>query len=367
MRIETDIVYEIRQKLSEIKSKNDFLDLLNYSMKIRFGKNCKSICMSELNYFSNPNFCKNRYFSFDVSKKSGGVRQINSPTEGLKKILEILNFVFQHCYVSHNSSNGFELNKSIVSNAQLHIKKHYVYNIDLKDFFHSFDRNRVKFVLLKELFNFNVEKEKIAYFIASLCTHPLLIDDGSTKIVLPQGSPTSPTITNILCYTLDRRLNGLAKRFNAVYSRYADDITFSSQYNIYSKASFQIELKRIIQEDQSLTINTKKTRLQKTGYRKEVTGLIVNEKVNVKKRFIKKIRMWIYYWERYGYTRAQQIFINDYQKDKSHRSILHPELSNVIKGKLNFIKMVKGSNDETYLKLKKRIDILRSKNAVFIK
>jgi hypothetical protein len=205
-------------------------------------------------------------------------------------------------------------------------------------------------------------KEPIAFLIASLCTHPILIGD-SIKIVLPQGSPTSPTLTNLLCITLDRRLNGLAKKVGANYSRYADDITFSSYRNVFNTASFQKELHRIIEDDQSLRINEKKTRLQGSNYRQEVTGLKVNEKVNVQKRYVKQIRMWIYYWEKYGYLRAQQLFVSDYFKDKGHIVNGKSHLVNVLGGKLEFLKMVKGSNQSTYLGLKKRFDKLTESNA----
>jgi RNA-directed DNA polymerase len=156
---------------------------------------------------------------------------------------------------------------------------HYVLNLDLKDFFHTFDRNRVKMGFMYEPFNLNGDKETIGIFYWQvLCTHPFEID-SELKTVLPQGSPTSPTLTNILCKKLDRRLNGLANRFGATYTRYADDITFSSPHNIYNDVEFNQELKRIIEEDQKLVINPKKTRLQKSGYRQEATGLIVNDKV----------------------------------------------------------------------------------------
>jgi RNA-directed DNA polymerase len=100
-----------------------------------------------------------------------------------------------------------------------------------------------------EPFNLNGDREFLAFLLASLCTHPIEID-GLLKTVLPQGSPTSPTLTNILCTKLDRRLTGLANRFGVTYTRYADDITFSSPHNIYSDEIFTAELKRIIEQDQ---------------------------------------------------------------------------------------------------------------------
>jgi hypothetical protein len=108
----------------------------------------------------------------------------------------------------------------------------------------------------------------------------------------------------------------VARRFGLKYSRYADDITFSSMHNVYQPESdFLKELQRIILE-QGFHIKESKTRLQKDGYRKEVTGLLVNEKANVQQRYIKQLRMWLYYWERYGYERAAGLFLQEYIADK---------------------------------------------------
>lgn len=176
--------------------------------------------------------------------------------------------------------------------------------------------------------------------------------------VLPQGAPTSPVITNIVCQRLDYLLSGVAKRYGLKYSRYADDITFSSKHNVYqAESEFLTELHRIIAE-QGFHINESKTRLQKDGYRKEVTGLIVNVKANVQKRYVKQIRMWLYYWERYGYSRASSFFQKQYFIDKGHVKKGKPEMANVISGKLEYLKMVKGAEDSSYLILKKRFDHL---------
>jgi hypothetical protein len=215
-------------------------------------------------------------------------------------------------------------------------------------------------------FNFKGEKEPIAYLIANLVCHPIEVErqdkDGNwiktVKPVLPQGAPTSPTITNIIAQRLDRRLTGLAKRFKVTYSRYADDITFSSNKNVFFKNSdFNKELERIISVE-NFTINQKKVRSQKDVFRQEVTGLIVNEKVNVRRRYIKQIRMWLYLWEKYGYVIAQEKFVKDYKLDKGHIKRGTPNLINVLDGKLEYLKMVKGINSGTYNKLKSRFDKL---------
>ncbi|HPX75426.1 MAG TPA: reverse transcriptase domain-containing protein [Bacteroidales bacterium] len=381
MTIEQVHIDQIIKLFSELKSKQDLVKLLSDAKNMLYGEECEPIQLKHLTYYANPKLSQIRYRTFSVNKKSGGERIINAPVKGLKAILCPLNFVFQCLYNPHISATGFVVGKSIVDNGKKHIGQNYVLNIDLKDFFHSFDLDRVKVGLLHELWgidnigkykkkfedDFN-EKEKIAFLLACLCTHPFEID-GKIKTVLPQGSPTSPTLTNILCKPLDRKLQGLANRFGATYTRYADDITFSSPHNIYKREEnpilnekgayddFMSELERIIKKEK-LTINHKKTRLQKRAYRQEVTGLKVNEKVNVQRRYIEQIRMWLYYWGKDGYEKAQQNFIQYYIVDKGHIKNKNAHLINVLDGKLEYLKMVKGDKDSTYKKLKDRFDEL---------
>jgi len=213
----------------------------------------------------------------------------------------------------------------------------------------------------------NFSRIDLASFISNICCTEMSVERKDSegnwveikKNVLPQGAPTSPVLTNVVCQRLDYLLSAVAKRFGLKYSRYADDITFSSLHNVFQKDSpFLKEMQRII-EDQGFTINESKTRLQVDGIRKEVTGLVVNEKVNVKKRYIKDLRKWLYLWERYGYTKAEMIFRKDYLNDKGHLKKRSPNMTNVIDGKLNYLSMVKGETNNTYLKLKERFDELR--------
>lgn len=353
-------------QITNIKDKKDIRQILHYAAAINeIGSPIEQqqiFNLFNVAKYANPKFCEKRYSQFIVKKKSGGERIINAPVNQLKNILKALNFIIQLVCEPSEHATGFVLEKSIVDNAKIHVNSNYVYNIDLKDFFHSFDRNRVKLWFMKAPFNLNGDKEPLAFMLASLCTHPFEID-GKTKIVLPQGSPTSPMLSNLLCITLDRRLNGLAKRFGARYSRYADDITFSSQHNIYNKEEFLNELKRIIEDDQGLKINPQKTRLQKRGYRQEVTGLVVNEKVNIKKKYVKQIRNWLYLWEKYGFEKVNEHFLNDYIADKGHVKNHFPNIINVIEGKLNYLKMIKGDDSEMYQKLLNRFQKLLDKQS----
>lgn len=310
-------IQEIKTLFNKTKTREDLLALLNRAKELYFGGKATPFELKALTYYSNPKIAKKRYREFSIRKKNGGVRNIHATVKGLKSIQTILNFVLQCVFEPHHAAKGFVWEKSIVDNARVHEGQHYVFNIDMKDFFPSIDQARVWKRLQHPPFNLNNKNGnlEIANRIAALCCTEMEVErkneDGDwtrvKKNVLPQGAPTSPTITNIIAHKLDIRLTGLAKRFHLNYSRYADDITFSSMHNVYQDNSdFRLELERII-ESQNFYLNPKKTRLQKAGYRQEATGLVVNEKANVRRRYLKQIRMWLYYWEKYGYDKAARI------------------------------------------------------------
>ena len=511
MKTEQKQIEQIRQAFATMQYKEDLLDLLNLAKSIIYGAHYVPFQLAQLTYYiqskidteykrfsfetntvdlNNPEVLlvsrpNERYQSFTLKKKSGGTRTIHAPVNGLKAIQRSLAFILQCVFEPHSAANGFVMGKSIVDNAKIHVGNHYVYNIDLKDFFPSIDQARVwkclqllpfnlsdsvalteeekframrtgvrKFIteqheeiyykieeggqfffindkaghfnryeerltahiprpkqmlqldnseimeqhqayqkekeeiLIEDfkrymladdnkriLLNQSKSRKRLASIIAMLCCTEMDVErknkvsgewETCKQNVLPQGAPTSPVITNIVCYKLDRRLSGLAKRFGLKYSRYADDITFSSMHNVYQpESAFLNELHRII-ADQKFHIKESKTRLQKDGYRKEVTGLLVNEKVNVQRRYIKQLRMWLYYWETYGYERAYGFFLQQYLADKGNRVKGKPDMANVIAGKLDYLKMVKGADNELYVKLKSRFDVLTNSNTKII-
>ncbi|OKL39975.1 reverse transcriptase domain-containing protein [Pontibacter flavimaris] len=371
MSIKEEQSQYILSSFSSMKSKEDFVGLLNYAKVIIYGDKAVPFTLKHLNYHSNPQVSKNRYTAFTIKKKSGANRTIHAPSKGLKAIQKCLNLLLQIVYAQHQhkAATGFVPGKSIVDNAKLHTNSIYVYNLDLKDFFPSIDQARVWGRLKFPPFNLNEKSGRLelANMIASLCCHQLEVErlqpDGSwqkdVRNVLPQGAPTSPTLTNIICQQLDFYLSAVAKRFNLKYSRYADDITFSSQHNVYHEGGeFLNELHRIIAA-QNFHVKPSKTRLQKRGYRQEVTGIVVNEHASVPKRYIKQLRMWLYYWEQYGYDRAYSYFVQQYKVDKGYTKKGKPNMANVIKGKLDYLKMVKGSDSAVYQKLTERYDLLR--------
>lgn len=444
MSLSSNHVDHIKRAFSQMRSKQDLLNLLNFAKKIVYGEKAVPFELKHLNYHSNPKANKKRYKQFSVRKKSGDDRIIYAPDKGLKALQKCLNLLLQIVFTPNFAATGFVPGKSILDNAQVHTGSFYVYNIDLKDFFHSVDQARIwkcfqlkpfnlidedlptielgegfqpgsgSFSALNERLHFSIKKEgtlkvlrreknnlseadpynfnssepqsglgklkirsvlenilkssrrDLAAILASLCCTEIEVErkisDGvwekQKKSVLPQGAPTSPVVTNIVCQRLDFLLSGVAKRFGLRYSRYADDITFSSLHNVYQKDSdFLKELHRIIQE-QNFEIKDSKTRLQKEGYRQEVTGLVVNAAPNVPTRYIKQLRMWLYYWETYGYEKANDYFTSHYLADKGHITKGKPNMANVIRGKLDFLKMVRGGESPLYLKLKERFDTL---------
>ena len=348
----------IRKRAAELNSKEDLLLLLNEIVKDELGKDdAFSFSMKQLTYYSNPNNVRGRYRHFSIPKKSGGKRNIAAPTKGLGNILYYVNILLKAIYQPSDYAMGFVEGRSVVDNAMRHIGQNYVFNTDLENFFPSIEQPRVWKRLQLNPFNF---KQPIANILAGLCCIKEKNDDGTVKYILPQGAPTSPLITNAICDTLDRRLSGLARRFNLHYSRYADDITFSSMHNVYKEDGvFRTELKRII-EDQNFKMNEAKTRLQKIGERQEVTGLTVSNKVNASTAYVAEVRNLLHIWEKYGYNEAYKRFYPKYKESKGHVKKGEPLLENVLYGKLQYLKMVKGYKDPVYAALQARYDKLTS-------
>ena len=395
MKIDIETEKNIKVYFDQIKDADGLLKLINAVNK-KVYHDTTPLKMQSLTYYAYKK--KNNYTSFKVPKKSGGFRTINAPVGGLKHIQSSLNIILQSVYKPQMPVHGFRRSRSVVTNAKLHTGKNYVYNIDLKDFFPSIHKARIEKRLQIPPFNLSGEKVEIATLISRLTTQKVFeftdkntgekevvpaakaldntlmlalrspeilkfkkdVNIGNYKkyAVLPQGAPTSPTISNFICDRLDRRLMGLAKRFNVKYTRYADDITFSSMHNVYQNDSeFIVEMNKII-TDQNFEINPKKTRLQKRGYKQEVTGIIVNDKTNVNRHYIKQLRAMLYSIEKHGIEKAQESFIKHYTDDMGHVKKNVPSILNVLSGKLDYLKMVKSAEDSTYKKLRERFELI---------
>jgi RNA-directed DNA polymerase len=245
--------------------------------------------------YKTPNALK--YTEFEIEKKSGGKRTIKAPIPKLKKLQSHLSHLLYQCLEEIEKergakpiSFGFRKDRSIVENAKLHKRRRWVLNLDLENFFPSFNFGRVRGYFLKDK-NFELNTE-VATTIAQIAC------DGTA---LPQGSPCSPVISELITQILDMRLVRLAKEHGLKYSRYADDITFSTSQKEFPAAIAKVDgtnpaiwhlSERLIGKivNSGFTINADKTRMHFRGSRQLVTGLVVNEKVNIRSEYYRKSR-----------------------------------------------------------------------------
>lgn len=360
--------------LSDLRTTHDLLQRINEIKSLHQRLSTKEdttpdITLEQLRYYRNPNNLKGRFRSFEIPKKSGGVRIITAPHDpNYQWILRVLAEMLEHAYTPSDHAMGFVKNRSVKLNAQAHEGKNYVFNLDLKDFFPSIRQARVCARLQCPPFSLNRELATTIAGLVSMRLETTSPTETHVSFVLPQGSPVSPLLTNAICDSLDHQLAGLARRFGLTYTRYADDITFSSMHHVYhADGEFISELHRIIQR-QGFTINDKKTRLQKRGTRQEVTGLVVNQRANVTKQYMADLRNLFYMWERYGYTLAFHKWREHYRKHGPAHS--HPvSMFKVIYGKLTYLRMIRGKDDivvRSLFKRYKKLVACQQKNAAYI-
>jgi RNA-directed DNA polymerase len=253
------------------------------------------------------------YHRFHIPKRNGGSRIISAPTRDLKSIQRtILGSILERVPL-HPSANGFRRNKSILTNAENHTGREVVIKIDLKDFFPSITYQRAKGVYLNLGY-----PEGVANALAELSTH---------KGRLPMGAPTSPYLSNIVASRLDRRFTNLGNKMNFAYSRYADDLAFSSQDEKF--AGNIAYFKKII-HDEGFGVNERKVVIARKGGQQKITGVVVNRKVNV---------------DRSEYRRLRAIVHNCLRSDPTEEmrkwGVLGlGEFKSALSGHINFVKMV---------------------------
>jgi RNA-directed DNA polymerase len=346
------------EALKQIKTKKDLATLLGV----------KASFLTYTLYFIKPS---TQYIQFKIPKKNGGERIITAPNGRLKRLQTNLSTMLLDCIDDINEikypkveinksskeqikyspflkvkissaeikqqpslSHGFVRRRSIITNAMMHLGKNNVLNIDLDNFFDHFNFGRVRGFFIKNK-NFKLDPA-IATVIAQIACY-----DNK----LPQGSPCSPVITNLITHSLDIRLASLAKKYSCTYSRYADDITFSTRKRdfpsqimseegteYYPSKKLRTEIERA-----GFLINEQKTRIQYKDSRQDVTGLVVNKKPNVKSE----------YWRT---VRAQ---CNTLFKSGKFTKILNGKMEeghiNELEGQLNFIDQI-----DTYNRLRQK-------------
>lgn len=288
-----------------------------------------------------------QYKKFSIRKRSGGERHICAPRSSIKRYQRRLANILSTFYSAKPTVHGYTLNRNIKTNAQVHCKKKWIVNIDLKDFFPTMHYGRVRGVFKSKPFEFN---DDVATALAQICCF-----EGT----LPQGAPSSPILSNFICRTLDNELLAFAKKYKFSYSRYADDITFSTNLtNLPSELGYvgndsvlllSEEIQTIISKNQFI-INEAKVRYADRRNRQEVTGLVVNEKVNIKRSYIRQIRAMLHAWEKYGLKEAAREHFERY----SLKNIPdYPDLAYkmLLVGRISFVRQIRGVNDRIYQSL----------------
>lgn len=281
------------------------------------------------------------YDYFEIPKKNGGMRKITAPKKGsIIRALQVnLNTELQKHIIlkkMHLLDHAFIQGKSIVSNAELHIKKRYVFNIDLKDFFDHINLGRIRGFFIKNK-HFNLS-ENVATVIAKIATY---------ENKLPQGAPSSPIISNLVGSILDFYLLNLAKKNKCHYSRYADDITFSTNTKEFPRSIANQDHKnehiwhpgnKLVElvKKAGFEINSSKVSMQYARSSQRVTGLIVNKKINIPVNYYKKTRAMVDHLEKWNFYK-----LDDSKKDKEYGW----DKLNPLNGRLNYIYHIKSKAD----------------------
>ncbi|OLY48080.1 retron Ec67 family RNA-directed DNA polymerase/endonuclease [Bartonella apis] len=319
------------EKLKSITKREELADLLGLSRRRLF-------CTLYMEPMSS------KYNTFSIPKKSGSdLRIIKAPNSHLKFIQWRLAKYLSECLEEIKKkekfphlSFAFQKKLSIKDNALKHINKRWVLNLDISDFFSSISFNRVnRFFLKNKFFQLN---DEIATTIAQI---------ACDEQALPQGSPCSPIISEFITQSLDVRLLKLAKQYHLTYSRYADDITLSTNQKVFPREvaypdssaenGWQVSetLRSIIQRS-GFKINEEKTRMQKNCVRQVATGLVINKKPNVADNYYRTVRSMCHHvFEKGAYYRSPE------DKDNPTCDL------NPLAGKLNFIHDIKKNSDET--------------------
>ena len=226
------------------------------------------------------------YKHYEIPKHNGGIRQIEEPFPALKEIQNwILKNILEPASFKFVSSvaKAFIPGKSIKENARFHKKQNIVVALDIKDFFGS-----IKFKYIYSLFIKLGYNKPVSVLLAHLCTY---------KGVLPQGAPTSPMLSNLFIFDVDKKIFGYCLKRKIRYTRYADDLTFSSdKINVNHLIAYVNNNIKTL----SLALNNDKTKVMGRGMSQHVTGIVVNEKMQVPRTIRKKIRQEIYYCIKYG-------------------------------------------------------------------
>ncbi len=310
---------------------------------------------AKLNYLLYSSAAPPKYRTFEIPKRSGGTRQIQAPNSPLKLAQRRLATLLQDCeeeikekYGRHDGgkpdvvAHGFVRGRSIITNAREHRNRRFVFNLDLADFFPTFNFGRVRGFFIKNR-DFALHPAVATILAQIACA------DGR----LPQGSPCSPVIANLLAHVLDVHLLRLAGRNGCRYTRYADDLTFSTNLENFPENiglptadgssiwTVGPELRHLIGRS-GFRVNENKTRMQYRPARQVVTGLVVNKKVNIPADYRHRVRAMVHRLFRTGDFDLQDA------NEQSNPPLPLSKKMNRLHGMLGFIDSVDRYNESLH-------------------
>ncbi|MBP9868201.1 MAG: trypsin-like peptidase domain-containing protein [Alphaproteobacteria bacterium] len=283
-------------------------------------------------------FREKMYQAFEIQKRGGKARVISAPDDRLKYLQHKILLLLNRLYRVRNPVHGFVPQKSVKTNATAHLRKRFILNIDLKDFFPSITENRIIGVLK----SIGID-DQVAQIISRICC---------SNGCLPQGAPTSPVLSNIICFRLDKNLMSLAKDTRCIYTRYADDLTFSSHQPMIklfegvitpaghvSPELLSLHLRNIFLAN-GFIINPDKVHYADRNSRRMVTGLKVNEFVNLDRRYIRNIRA-ILHSIKVSDVKAVE---TKYKQDYGGKV----DLGKYLRGKITWLGFIRGQSDPIF-------------------
>lgn len=254
------------------------------------------------------------YKRFTIPKADGSERIISAPKPLLKACQRKIHQEILEKLPVHGAAHGFVAGRSIATHADVHAGAEVIIKLDIRHFFPTIVQQRVKGLFRKMGY-----QEQVATLFAQICTEAPRKEvehDGTTFHVamgprsLPQGAPTSPTITNLICLRLDRRLTGLARKYGWRYSRYADDLAFSWHQSDPAPIGTLLNFGKKIIADEGFTVHPEKERVLRSKSRQILTGLVVNKvphtdaRARVPRKTVRQVRAAIYNHQKGRPTKA---------------------------------------------------------------
>lgn len=233
--------------------------------------------------FNYLKYIDREYRTTNIKKKNGGGRTLHVPSHQLKRRQAIILRRILNALPVSPYATAYKKGATLQNNATPHVGHRYLLKLDITDFFGSIRFGQV----YRAAFNANYFPKQIGLMLTRLCCR---------QDVLPQGAPTSPALSNLVMQNFDNNMGAWCAKRGIAYTRYCDDMTFSSDkplYHVYEKAKAMLE-------EMGFQLNEKKTRFVTNSSRQSVTGLTVNEKVSISRDYKRMLRQEVYYVLRFG-------------------------------------------------------------------